>query len=147
MIRHASILDKKAIVEFVAEFYPQTHYAKQCEFDAESVEELTDHLIKTGIVLIATVDDSIVGIIGAGIRPHVFNKNVLSCHEFIWYVTPAHQKSGLGAALIERADKLRQLRGCTSFQMMRLDGSSPYLDKLFLSLGFEPSEYCFTKVN
>lgn len=147
MIRHATFLDRDAIVAFVKEFYPQTHYAKQAEFDDETVTELTEFLIRTGIVLLATEEENIIGILGAGIRPHVFNKSVLSCHEFIWYVTPEHQKSGLGVALIERADNLRQLRGCVSFQMMRLDNSSPYLDKVFLPLGFEPSEHCWTKVN
>lgn len=147
MIRHATLLDRDAIVTFVKEFYSQTHYAEQIEFDDETVAELTEFLIKTGIVLLATEEENIIGILAAGIRPHVFNKSVSSCHEFIWYVTPAHQKSGLGVALIERADAVRQLRGCVSFQMMRLDNSSPYLDKVFTSLGFKPSEHCWTKVN
>lgn len=147
MIRHATTLDLDAIVEFVQEFYPNTHYAQQASFDIDTVRDLTEYLIKSGIVLLATVDDELVGIIAAAVRPHLFNSTELSCHEVIWYVTPAHQKSGLGVALIERADQIRLLRGCKAFQMMRLDGSPSHIDKLFLSLNFQPSEYCFTKVN
>lgn len=147
MIRHASSLDIDKIVPFVREFYPATPYAKQADFDYETVRELSLKLIKTGIVLIAVEDDEPVGILATHVAPHMFNCMVLGCYEAIWWVIPEYQRSGLGIELLERVDKLRKLRGCKVFQMMRVQGSPPELDQVFLNAGFEPSEFCFTKVN
>lgn len=147
MIRHATSLDAPVIVKLVAEFYPSTHYAKQCEFDHETVLELTLNLIKRGIVVIAEVDGKLVGVLGAMIVPHLFNKEVLGCHEVVWWVLPEYQKSGIGIEMLNRVDQIRVLRNCTYFQMIRLESSSPALDGIFMKLGYAPSEYCFTKVN
>lgn len=147
MIKFATFLDTNNVLDFVRTFYYQTHYAKAAEFDRESVRVLVEDLIRTGILLVSYHEDQMVGIFGAAIRPNLFNNNTKSCHEVIWYVAPEHQKSGLGLQLIKRADQIRQLRGCTAFQMVRLACSPEYLDKVFAGLGFEPSEYCFTKVN
>lgn len=149
MIRHATLVDVPYIVELSKKFYPMTPYAKQGEFDEDTVEELTTTLIKRGIMLLAQDDESLelVGILGAIVAPFLYNKMVLGCNEAIWWVLPEYQKAGIGVQLLERADKLRKLRGCAFFQMMRVEGSSQALDTLFIKLGFQPSEYCFTKVN
>ena len=65
MIRHATFLDRDAIVAFVKEFYPQTHYAKQAEFDDETVTELTEFLFRTVIFLLAKEEDNIICFLGA----------------------------------------------------------------------------------
>lgn len=147
MIRHATTLDRDYIVEFVKRFYQQTSYSKVAPFCNETVANLTEHLIKTGIMLLATHEGKLIGILGLAITPFIFNSNYLSCTEVIWYVDPEHQKSGIGVELIQRADKIRQLKGCASFQMVRLEESPAKLDELFLKLGFKPTEYCFTKVD
>lgn len=147
MIKFATFFDVNDILKFVKTFYYQTHYAKAAEFDEDSVKVLVEDLIRTGILLVSYHEYQMVGIFGAVIRPNLFNNNEKSCHEVIWYVDPEHQKSGLGLQLIKRADQIRTLRGCSTFQMVRLACSPEHLDKVFVNLGFEPSEYCFTKVN
>lgn len=147
MIRHATLLDKDSIVTFVEEFYPQTPYMQIAEFEKETIEQLTEKLIKTGIVLIALEQERIVGILGTHILPFTYNALVNGCVEAIWYVTPEYQKSGIGIELVERVDKLRKLRGCKFFQMTRVAGSPDKLDQVLINLGFQPSEFGLTKVD
>jgi hypothetical protein len=147
MIRHASLLDADEVVEFVREFYPLTPYPLVAEFDDETINTLVKRVIKTGIMLLATHEGKIVGIIGTHILPFTFNWNVLGCVEAIWYVTPDHQRSGVGIELVKRVDVLRKLRGCKFFQMTRVAGSPEKLDQVLMSLGFQPSEFGLTKVD
>jgi len=147
MIRHATLTDDVQILEFVKEFYPLTPYPSIAEFDNDTILHLTRTLIKTGIVLLVVEKDEIVGILGTHILPFTFNCNVSGCVEAIWYVTPEHQRSGVGIELVKRVDTLRKLRGCKFFQMTRVAGSPEKLDQVLMSLGFQPSEFGLTKVD
>lgn len=147
MIRHATSLDTSYIVEFVKQFYPQTPYPAMGEFDHETVTNLTARLIKTGIVLLATHEDELIGILGTHITPFIFNATVQGCVEAIWYVLPEHQRSGIGIELVRRVDTLRKLRGCSFFQMTLVAGVPDTVHKLLIAEGFQPSEFGLTKVN
>lgn len=147
MIRHATCLDRAEVLELCREFYPHTSYAKWAPFDEESVLEQIDRCTKTGIMLVAQIEDKLVGIIGMVAGPFIFNKDLISATELIWWIQPEHRKSGLGIELVKRADILRKLKGWKSFQMIRLEESDPRLDEVYVSLGFSPTEHCFTKVN
>lgn len=149
MIRHAVISDVPAIVALVKLFYPNTPYAKQGDFDEATVTDLTINLVCSGIVLVAQREDSgeLVGILGTVIAPYMYNSNILGCNEAIWWVLPEYQKTGIGIKLLERVDQIRKLRGCKFFQMMRTADSPASIDSILTKAGFEPSEYCFTKVD
>lgn len=147
MIRHATSLDVTDVVQFVKQFYPQTPYPAMGEFDDETVTNLVAHVAKTGIMLLAFHKDELIGILGTHIHPFIFNTNVLGCVEAIWYVTPEHQRSGIGIELVERVDKLRKLRGCAFFQMTLVAGVPDSLKQVLMNIGFAPSEFGLTKVN
>lgn len=149
MIRPATVLDVPEIVELSKQFYPETPYwtHHKIPFDDETVTDLVSRLVKTGIFLVAQEHGKIVGLLGTHIVPFLFNAAELVCVEAIWYILPEYRKGGIGVGLIQRADQLRKLRGCKTFQMMRVAGTNPALDKLLIGLGFEPSEYCLTKVD
>lgn len=147
MIRAATILDTQNILQLVEQFYPNTSYSKWAAFDSTTVTLLCDTLRKRGILLVAEEAGQLVGIIGFIGTPFIFNREVISGHEVIWWVLPTHQKSGVGIELLRRADELRQLKGWRSLQMMRLSTSPAHLDKVLEAEGFLPSEYCFTKVD
>lgn len=148
MIRIASVEDVPAIVAMSKQFYPETPYwtDQGIDFCDETVTDLVDRLVRTGIFAVAEVDDGLVGMLGTHIVPFMFNASELVCIEAIWWVHPDHRKGGIGVALINKVDQIRKLRGCKTFQMMRVAGTNPALDKLLISLGFTPSEYCLTKV-
>lgn len=147
MIRHATLLDVPEVVEFTKEFYPQTPYIHIAEFDDETITDLVTRVVKTGIILLATHETKIVGLLATHILPFTFNCNVLGCVEAIWYVTPEHQRYGVGVELVKRVDMLRKLRGCKFFQMTRVAGSPDKLDQVLIDLGFQPSEFGLTKVD
>lgn len=149
MIRPATILDVDDIVEMSKQFYPETPYWTQHKipFDDETVTALTRRLVQKGIFVVAQESGKLVGMLGTHIVPFLFNANEVICVEAIWWVHPEHRKGGVGVGLIKKVDQLRKLRGCKTFQMMRVAGTSPALDKLLIGLGFEPSEYCLTKVD
>lgn len=148
MIRIATSLDVKDIVEMSKQFYPETPYwtSHKIPFCDDTVTDLVERLVRKGIFAVAEVEGRLVGMLGTHIVPFLFNADELVCIEAIWWVHPEHRKGGIGVNLIKKVDQLRKLRGCKTFQMMRVAGTNPALDKLLISLGFEPSEYCLTKV-
>lgn len=146
MIRTTTLLDDNNIVAMAREFYPQSSYSKWADFDDETSLALISTLRKRGILLVAEVDGKLVGLLGAIGVPFIFNANVISGHEVIWWVAPEHRKTSIGADLLKRASSLCSLKGWKSFQMMRLEESDPRLDQLFIAEGFLPTEHCFTKV-
>ena len=146
MIRATTLLDIPNILTLTRTFYEQTSYNKWAAFDDESVTTLINALRTRGILFVAQVDDALVGIIGAMSMPYMFNTEFTSVYEVIWYVDPAHRKTSLGIDLLKRADQMCALKGWKSFQMTRLEESSPKLDDLFIAEGFHPTEHSFTKV-
>lgn len=147
MIRHATENDVDTLVNMSREFYPQTDYIKFAEFDETTVKILTENIIEHGIYLVGEQEGKIVGMLALILVPFMFNSNIISCHEVVWWVDPNARKSSIGIELIKRGDSIRKLRGAKSFQMMRLATSPEFLDEVFLNLGFKPSEFCFTKVD
>lgn len=149
MIRIATSLDVPSIVEMSKQFYPETPYwtHHKIEFCDETVTDLVARLVKMGIFAVAEEEGKLVGMLGTHIVPFLFNAAETVCIEAIWWVHPDFRKGGIGVDLIKKVDQLRKLRGCKTFQMMRVAGTNPALDRLLIGLGFEPSEYCLTKVD
>ncbi len=146
MIRTTTLLDDQNILELTQEFYPYTSYAKWAPFDNETVLDLIASVRRKGILFVAEEEGKIVGIIGAIGVPFMFNADIISAHEVIWYVTSAYRKSNIGLQLRRKADQLCGLKGWKAFRMARLEESSPKLDEGFIADGFFPTEHCFTKV-
>lgn len=146
-IRHATLADVPQLMSMSMEFYPLTSYSKYAPFDLETVQELTVNIVQHGIYLVGELDGKIEGMLAVTLVPFIFNKNITTAHEVVLWVNPSAQKSGIGRALVKRADELRMLRGVKAFQMVRLSTSPAILDDVYVSLGFQPSEFCFTKVN
>ena len=146
MIRSTTVLDDPKMLDLVKKFYPLTSYSKWADFDDETVLELFDSIRRRGLMFVAQEGDDLVGIVAAVAVPFIFNKNITSGHEVIWWVLPEYRKSGIGIQLIKHIDKVAALKGLKSLQMMRLAESSSELDEVFTKLGYKPTEYCFTKV-
>lgn len=147
MIRAATVLDTPKILELVKQFYPKTSYSKWAPFCDATVTNLIDTLRKRGILLIAQHEDTLIGIVGFIGTPFIFNQDITSGHEVIWWVLPEFQKGSIGSELLVRAEQISQLKGWASLQMMRLESSPAVLDSFLVAHGYNPTEYCFTKVN
>ena len=148
MIRCAVAKDIPAIMEMSREFYNTTDYAKFAPFDEGTVLDLVESVVFHGIFVVGTDNNDVpVGILGFVLTPFIFNRNILSCVEAIWYVKEDFRKSTMGIGMIRYADKLRKLRGAKHFQLARLNTSPECLDKILEKLGFNFSEKYFSKVD
>jgi hypothetical protein len=146
-IRHATLADVPQLVSMSNEFYPLTSYSKYAPFDYDTIHDLTVHIVEHGIYLVGECNGEIQGMLALVIVPFMFNRNITTVNEVVWWVNPAAQRVGMGQALVRRADEIRLLRGIKAFQMVRLTTSPKILDDVYLALGFQPSEFCFTKVD
>lgn len=148
MIRHGLISDIPVIMEMAEEFYNTTDYSKFARFDFDTVLALTELIILHNICIVATDDnDKAVGVLGLWLCPFMFNRNVLTCEEVIWWVKTEFRKSSYGIQMIQYADDIRKLRGAVNFRMALLSTSPAGLESVYESLGFNFSEKYFTKVN
>ena len=145
MIRQATRDDIDAITAMSAKFYDTTEYNAHFPFDRESVERLCELLIDQGVLLIATMDEKPVGMIGLIVAPFMFNHGFLAAHEVVWWVDPAVQGLGVGSGLLQFAERHCRERGAKTMQMVTLSNSPEVASAAYLRAGFRHSETCFTK--
>jgi len=146
MIRQAMLDDADAIMELVEKFYYNTDYAGFAPFDYETVFDLTKMLIETGVVLVGTIDEVIVGVIGLVVAPFMFNKSKLGAYEVIWYVEKAAMRLGIGGGLLAKIDEVCKDRGIELIQMVHLSNSPPQAAAMYVAMGYKHSESSYTKV-
>lgn len=146
MIRKAEDKDLRRLVEMSERFYPSTHYAQSMPFDATSVAVLCGILQESGIMLVAEVDDKVVGFVGLATMPFMFNPDYVGAYEVVWWVEPEYQSEGVGKALLEAIEPAAKERGCAFIQMIHLPTSPPKAAALYEKLGYNHSETSYTKV-
>jgi Acetyltransferases len=146
MIRVANIHDVDKIVEMCKRFYHTTEYIKFAPYDEPSIRLLTQFLMEKGVVLVASLRGELVGVAGLILTPYMFNNNIIGAHEVVWWVEPEAQGMGVGKELLLAIEPECKSRGATIVQMVHLSNSPPQAAGLYLKLGFDHSECCFTKV-
>ena len=145
MIRQATRDDIDAITAMAAKFYETTEYNAHFPFDRESVERLCGLLMDQGVLLVATMDEKLVGMIGLIVAPFMFNHDFLSANEVVWWVDPAVQGLGVGSGLLQFAERHCRERGAKTMQMVTLSNSPEVAAVTYQRAGFRHSETCFTK--
>lgn len=146
MIRQATHDDLARIVEMADKFYQTTKYKDVAEFNAPTCAAAATVMIDQGVMLVAEVDESLVGMIGLAIVPFMFNCSVVGAHEVVWWVNPEYQGRTVGMDLLKAAVDACKDRGAKFIQMALLPDSPPVAAKLYEKLGFIHSETSYTKV-
>lgn len=146
MIRTANIHDIDRIVEMCRRFYHTTEYIKFAPYHEPSIKLLTEALVNVGVVLVAELRGELVGVAGLVLAPYMFNNEIIGAHEVVWWVEPEAQGMGVGKELLLAIEPACKSRGATIVQMVHLSNSPPQAANLYLKLGFDHSECCFTKV-
>ncbi len=144
-VRVANSNDIPALVPLYMKFYETTDYNKIYQADIETITLLTDYIIQEGAMVVAEVDNIIVGSAGAYIGPATFNKNIRVATEVIFYLDPDVRGNSIAPILIWELEKQCKELGALSLQMMRLRNSSEKIDELYQLNGYRPSEFNFTK--
>lgn len=147
-IRIATREDVPRLVAYGRQFWSETRYfAQGVEYDLDTVIAMTYHLLDEGVVLFAEDEaGEVVALMLVIIAPFLMNANYTTACEWVFYVEPEYRRSGLGAALMEEAEKILRTHGVKFFTMVSLSNVEPNgAGALYQSLGFELSETNYTK--
>lgn len=145
-VRQATDADIGAILEMSAKFYAGTSYAGFARMDETTVRNLAKALIDSGVMLLACVEQRIVGMVGLAVVPFIFNAEKLMACEVVWWVEPDARSSGAGFALLRSVEPACKALGADVVQMIHLNNSPPQAAVLYERLGFRLSESSYTKV-
>lgn len=145
MIRAATRDDIPRIVEMAEQFYATTAYPALAPLAKESAAGLAIVMIDTGVMLVAEHEGRAVGMVGLFIEPFTFNVSVKVATEIVWWVEPAAQGVGVGAALLAAIEPACRARGVNAIRMMTLASSPPQAGALYERMGYAHSESAWTK--
>lgn len=137
--------DFHAILPMAEQFYNSTSFAKALPFDVPSILEFYIHLLKQGFVIVAEVDDVLVGMLGVTVHPFHLNLNHLVATEAMWWVEPDHRRGHLGGLMIDKMEQLGKDAGCTLSVLASLNTSPKGLGEYYESRGYAATESSYIK--
>ncbi len=147
-IRRATMDDAPQICRMAAAFYTTTEYAPLIDYDAMTVEQLTGIIIQHHLMLVAEGEEpgKLLGMVGMMYAPFSFNVSRKMCAEVVWYVEPAEQRNGIGAALLDAIEPEGTKDGASVFQMFILSTSPAFAGDAYLRRDYVAAGHSFLKV-
>lgn len=145
MIRKATQNDLRIIVEMSEKFYPQTAYINLTPFNANAAATLASALIDNGIMLVAEIDQKVIGMVGLVICPFPFDPDKLGAYEIIWWVEPEYQAKGVGKELLQAIDPAAKQAGAEFIHMVCMANSPIAAAAAYIKSGYDHTEMSFTK--
>jgi N-acetylglutamate synthase-like GNAT family acetyltransferase len=144
MIRKAVESDIPVLLSYGEFFWMESPYAsKGIAYCPQTVERLLQLMIEDHYLLVATVDEVIVGFLGMLISQFPFNDDYQMGSELFFYVHPKHRGS-IGSAMMLQAElDLADEVDILSFGDM---SSSTDMKEYYDTRGFEMTERCYSKV-
>jgi len=97
-IQLATLADVPTLTEYARDFI--TFY-NVMEFDAESVSVTLTHVINTGCVYIATLNDDVIAAIGGVCATNPWNRTQAIWQEMFWWVFPKYRNTFVGIKLLK----------------------------------------------
>ncbi len=147
VIREAAADDIERLVAYARIFWDQTDYASVVEYDVKTMVDTTAGLIEDDVVLYAEDSNgNVVGLLCVMISPFLMNRNYLSACEWGFYVDVEYRSSGLGIALIQRAEEILKQKKVTFFTLVSLANLRPAaVGRFYERLGFRHVESDYVK--
>jgi len=147
-VRRATQADVPEIQRMAKAFYATTEYAPLVDYDAATVDQLAsiitaDHLM---LVVDAPAPGKLLGMVGMMYCPFSFNQALKMCAEVVWYVDPAEQRNGVGAALLDAIEPEAMKDGARVFQMFILSTSPAFAGDAYLRRDYVRAGHSFLKV-
>lgn len=128
-IRNTSPFDLPVILDLLREYRANMPYGflKDAD-DAEYVTQMLSELMAgKGLVLVAEVENKVVGVLIAGIMPSIWSPKHFLLTEFAYYVKPEHRGGTAGYRLLARyldeAVKLKEDGRVTNFFISKMVNS------------------------
>lgn len=141
-LRKATLADLPMITSIASEFLGNLPKLK---FDAVSFMD-TVRFFLTNPQFITLVEPEGALFMGM-VSPWLLDPRLKACFEFVWYVTPALRKQGLGSGLLSRAQRIaKQDFNCSFFVAGHsVDYMAEAMEAKYLKSGFAPHEKLYIK--
>lgn len=146
MIRDAMYSDVPILLEMSRKFYITTIYNQFTPMDDATVIKRIKECIDAGVMLVATIGDKIIGMVGLAVYPFNFNEQVQIANELVWWVDPVAQAKGVGQELLRAVDEACAVFDVVAIKMAKLKSSPPQVDEIYRKYGYIPSEDYWIKV-
>lgn len=145
-IRVAVPEDFHAILPMAEKFYQSTSFVTTFPFDVPSILEYYIHMLQQGFVVVAEVDEKLVGMLGGLVHPFHLNVNHLVCSEGMWWVEEEHRGKRLAGDMMDKLEQLAKDAGCKAVVFAKLDTSPEGIGTYYESRGYRgPVESSYIK--
>lgn len=144
-IRVANVEDYSVVREMAMKFYAISDHASAIPWDEESAQLLFCDMVANGFILLASVEEKCVGMLGCMVTPAPLNKNHKIATEFFWWVEPEYRKGRLGIKLVQAGEHLAKYDGCTIMVMSVLNVSPDGVERVLEHLGYHWKEKSLVK--
>lgn len=146
MIHPATAADIPEIVRMGRLFWSQTPYS-EIPYCPDSIAITCQQMIAQRLLLVATVDGTVAGAVGAMCSPLYANRDVLVAAELFWWVEPEFRNSGIGKEMLAGIEQACRDAGVYRFSMMAFEQIE--LEKaaaVYQRCGYVPTERTYCKV-
>jgi len=142
LIRRPTVGERDVCLALVGRMINHGPYAAIFPIDPGRLELLVDWFISEQLVLVAALDDMLVGIV-AGIAADQPWSGVRVMEEAVWYVEPEHRAGSIGPRLLRGFEEESLRFGCAMVKMVAPQASTvgTYLGRH----GYVPLETVYTR--
>ena len=130
------------------EFWNHTRYSQVDDrpYNEDTVKRMCAYLIieQAGDILVLDDEGDIKGFVLLTYYPLVWDSSALCAGELAWYLAPDLRGGTLGIQLLEQAEALAKVRGCTYMAMISMAHSMD-LGPLYERMGYIETEKTYTK--
>ena len=144
-IRLADKDDFDKVLEMGHKFFLTTEHAKTEEFHIDSAVDTYIQMLHSGFILVAELDEEVIGVIGCIISPFLIDKRKKVCTELLWWVEPEYRKSSVGPKLHRAAELKAKELGASKMVMVSLSTSPAEVEPYYLNDGYSKTESSFLK--
>lgn len=146
-IRKADANDFESVFEMAHKFYHTTAHAKTGKFDVEGAVAEYIQMLEHGFMLVAELDEDVVGVIGCVVTPAPFpmDSSQKLCVERLWWVEPEYRGSSVGPRMHKAAEEEAKQQGAARMVMTELATSPPEVGEYYIKDGYALAETMYFK--
>lgn len=140
-IRQAGTTDVPKLVEMGVKFLSSPPYSELITPDPDAMVVTATRLIEGGgVVLVATVDDEVVGMLGLALFAHPIS-GLLTVAEVFWWVDPT-KRGRAGLKLLREGEEWARNRGASTLHMI---APTEGVERLYTLKGYRKTEVSYQK--
>jgi predicted N-acetyltransferase YhbS len=144
MIRHATKDDYPAIEKHAEAFW--VHAPFDVPYKKGSAIFYMDIALDQGLLLVAEIDDQIVGFAAGALSPLMGNNDYLNGSELAWWIEPEYRGGRLGIQLMKGLENAAREAGCTFWNMIYMESCMPEaIEGMYQKMSYQRKETTYGK--